>query len=48
MKSLTKIALLAALVAGTSFLSACHTVKGAGQDVEQAGKEIQKASDKSH
>ena len=37
-------ALLIAVVAGGS-LSACHTVKGAGKDIESAGKEIQKASD---
>lgn len=24
----------------------CHTMKGAGQDIEQGGKDIQKAADK--
>jgi predicted small secreted protein len=37
-------ALMIAIVAAGS-LGGCHTVKGAGKDIESAGKEIQKASD---
>lgn len=47
MKTLLKTAacLLLAIV-GANSLTACHTVKGAGKDIEKAGEEIQKASDK--
>ena len=44
----TTIRLFAALLIGivaAGSLSACHTVKGAGKDIESAGKEIQKTSD---
>ncbi|TDR47634.1 putative small secreted protein [Tahibacter aquaticus] len=43
--SLKTISLLLALVLSAASLSACHTVKGAGKDIERAGEEIQKASD---
>lgn len=47
MKSLLKtIALLLLVAVGSSSLTACHTVKGAGKDIERAGEEIQDASDK--
>ncbi|MEA1943435.1 MAG: entericidin A/B family lipoprotein [Pseudomonadota bacterium] len=37
---------LATLVALTSLsLAACNTIRGAGQDVEEAGEEIQDATD---
>ncbi|UXI68298.1 entericidin A/B family lipoprotein [Tahibacter amnicola] len=38
-------ALLLGLVAALAPLTACHTVKGAGKDIERAGEEIQEASD---
>ena len=43
--SLKTIALLCALLFAATHLSACHTVKGAGKDIERAGEEIQDASD---
>lgn len=47
MKSLLKtVALLLLVAVGSSSLTACHTVKGAGKDIERAGEEIQDASDK--
>ena len=47
MKSLLKtVALLVLVAVGSSSLTACHTVKGAGKDIERAGEEIQDASDK--
>jgi predicted small secreted protein len=38
---------LTAIVVAASVLSlsACHTVKGAGKDLERAGEEIQQTSD---
>lgn len=41
-----KIKLIAISVAlvGALFLSACHTTAGAGQDIEQGGKAIQRAA----
>lgn len=38
-------AVLLAMMFTAGSLSACHTVKGAGKDIESAGKEIQKTSD---
>ena len=32
-------------LAFASFLSACHTVHGAGQDIEQGGQSIQNAAE---
>ncbi len=47
MKAMLKtVALLLLVAIGTSSLSACHTVKGAGKDIEKAGEEIQDASGK--
>jgi len=47
MKAMLKTVSLLLLVAiGASSLSACHTVKGAGKDIEKAGEEIQDASGK--
>lgn len=43
---LRQLGMVLALLACASFVSACHTVRGAGKDIEQAGKEIQKSSDK--
>lgn len=43
---LKSVATLLLLVVGSASLTACHTIKGAGKDVEKAGEEIQKASDK--
>jgi entericidin A len=45
MKVSKMIAMLFVLMGSASFLSACHTVKGAGKDIEKAGEEIQEASD---
>ncbi|WP_084627775.1 entericidin A/B family lipoprotein [Elstera litoralis] len=38
--------LLATLLAGTALLAACNTVAGAGQDMQQGGKAIEKSADK--
>lgn len=43
--TLKTTALLLVLLLGAGSLSACHTVKGAGKDIERAGEEIQEASD---
>jgi predicted small secreted protein len=45
MKVTKLIAMLFILMSTASFVSACHTVKGAGKDIEKAGEEIQEASD---
>jgi predicted small secreted protein len=37
---------LALLVAATSMLSACHTTRGAGEDLSAAGRGIEHAADK--
>ena len=42
---LKTVALLLLVAIGSSSLTACHTVKGAGKDIERAGEEIQDASD---
>ncbi len=34
-----------ALVTGSSLLSACNTMEGAGKDIEAGGKAIQKCAD---
>lgn len=39
----TAIALLALVLCG--FLSACNTVKGAGQDIQRGGAAIERAAD---
>jgi predicted small secreted protein len=44
--ALKTTALLLVLLLGSSALTACHTVKGVGKDVERAGEEIQDASGK--
>ena len=44
--TLKTVALLLLVAIGSNSLTACHTVKGAGKDIEKAGEEIQKASDK--
>ncbi len=44
--TLKTVALLLLVAIGSSSLTACHTVKGAGKDIERAGEEIQDASDK--
>ncbi|MES1924052.1 entericidin A/B family lipoprotein [Salinisphaera sp. T31B1] len=36
--------LLAVLVGATSLLSACNTMKGAGEDIERAGEGVQDAA----
>jgi len=43
---LKTVALLLLVAIGSSSLTACHTVKGAGKDVEKVGEEIQDASGK--
>jgi len=47
MRRLTKLIVLWLLLAGLcgSALTGCHTMKGAGQDIEQAGEGIQRAVD---
>lgn len=42
---LRTVALLLLVAVGSHSLTACHTVKGAGKDIEKAGEEIQEASD---
>jgi len=44
MKRLIAVMLLAMFSLGT--LSACNTVKGAGQDVKKAGEKVEDAADK--
>lgn len=44
MKRLIAVMLLAMFSLGT--LSACNTVKGAGQDVKKAGEKVEEAADK--
>ena len=44
-KTVRLFAALLAVMFAVGSLSACHTVKGAGKDIESAGKEIQKTSD---
>ena len=43
MKRLTALLLLALFSAGT--LTACNTVKGAGQDVQTVGEEVEDAAE---
>ena len=46
MKSLLKkTAVLLALLGAVSFLTACNTVEGIGEDVEAAGEGLQDAAD---
>ena len=44
MKRLIAVMLLAMFSIGT--LTACNTVKGAGQDVQKAGEKVEDAADK--
>lgn len=37
--------LSAALVAGMLLVTACNTVEGAGEDLQSAGKAVEKAAD---
>lgn len=39
-------ALLTVLIASPGLLSACNTMKGAGQDVQDAGQSIENAADR--
>jgi predicted small secreted protein len=41
-----KITAVIALFIGMLTFSGCHTVKGAGQDIEKAGEGIQNSADK--
>lgn len=41
----TVILTLSALLVFTGLLSACHTIKGIGQDVQAGGHAISKAAD---
>lgn len=43
MKRLTALLLLALFSAGT--MTACNTVKGAGQDVQKVGEEVEDAAE---
>lgn len=40
-----RFALLLTLVLSSFFMTACNTVKGAGQDVENAGDAVEDAAD---
>lgn len=42
----TKIILRVFLIAGSTLLASCYTVKGVGQDVQKAGSGISKGADK--
>jgi predicted small secreted protein len=44
MKIKLRLVAIGFAVIGTLLLSGCHTAKGFGQDVEQGGQAIQKAS----
>lgn len=46
MKHLTVAALLAVLIGASGLLSACNTMKGAGQDVQDAGQGIENAAER--
>lgn len=46
MQRFTIAALLAALIASAGLLSACNTMKGVGQDVQDAGQGIENSADK--
>jgi predicted small secreted protein len=41
-----KLTAVIALLIGMLNFSGCHTVKGAGQDIEKAGEGIQNSADK--
>lgn len=41
----SKILTLAVLALGAASLSACNTIEGAGQDIENAGEAVQDAAD---
>lgn len=41
----TKMLTLLTVAAATLSLSACNTVEGAGQDIQQGGRSIEKAAD---
>ena len=46
MKSLwKKAAVLLALIGAVSFLTACNTVEGVGEDFQEAGEAIEDAAD---
>jgi predicted small secreted protein len=48
MSGLTKkivLWLMVACVWGSVMLAGCHTMKGAGEDIEQGGKAVQRATD---
>jgi predicted small secreted protein len=40
-----RFAMLLALVVSSFFMSACNTIRGAGQDIENAGDAIEDAAD---
>jgi entericidin A len=44
MNNIKKIMVVSFLITAFSMLSACGTVKGFGQDVTHAGKDIQRAA----
>lgn len=35
---------MAAVIGALSFMAACHTVEGAGQDVQQAGQAVEQTA----
>ena len=35
---------MAAVIGALSFLAACHTVEGAGEDVQQAGQAVEQSA----
>jgi predicted small secreted protein len=46
MSKVTQLVCCVILAAFLCLAAGCHTVKGAGEDMEQGGKDIQKSADK--
>lgn len=45
--TLRRLLALTLLVLGLATVTACHTVQGAGKDIQDAGQAVEKAADKS-
>ena len=45
-QSVFKLTAIIALTSGIFVLSGCHTMDGAGKDIEKAGENIQDAADR--
>ena len=48
MKHQFKIGLLFAVLFGALFSSACHTMQGAGQDIQKGGEKLEDAAQKAN